>query len=95
MKRYRWKLLEPDEQSVAALSEAINVSVPVARALCNRKVTSFDEAKAFFRPSIGQLSSPFMLQHMELAVGRVLEALQKREKILLYGDYDVDGTTGT
>ncbi|MGB0132113.1 single-stranded-DNA-specific exonuclease RecJ [Chlorobium sp.] len=95
MKRYRWKLLEPDEQTVAALSEAINVSVPVARALCNRNVTSFDEAKAFFRPSIGQLSSPFMLQHMELAVGRVLEALQKREKILLYGDYDVDGTTGT
>lgn len=95
MKRYRWKLLEPDEQTVAALSEAINVSIPVARALCNRNVTSFDEAKAFFRPSIGQLSSPFMLQHMELAVGRVLEALQKREKILLYGDYDVDGTTGT
>lgn len=95
MKRYRWKLLEPDEQTVAALSEAINVSIPVARALCNRNVTSFDEAKAFFRPSIGQLSSPFMLQHMELAVGRVLEALQQREKILLYGDYDVDGTTGT
>jgi len=95
MKRYCWKLLEPDENKVAALSEAINVSVPVARALCNRNVTSFDEAKAFFRPSIGQLSSPFMLQHMELAVGRVLEALQKREKILLYGDYDVDGTTGT
>ncbi len=95
MKRYRWKLLEPDEQTVAALSEAINVSVPVARALCNRNVTSFDEAKAFFRPSIGQLSSPFLLQHMDLAVGRVLEALQKREKILLYGDYDVDGTTGT
>ena len=95
MKRYRWKLLEPDEQTVAALSEAINVSVPVARALCNRNVTSFDEAKAFFRPSIGQLSSPFMLQHMELAVSRVLEALQQREKILLYGDYDVDGTTGT
>ncbi len=95
MKRYCWKLLEPDEKKVTALSEAINVSVPVARALCNRNVTSFDEAKAFFRPSIGQLSSPFMLQHMELAVGRVLEALQKREKILLYGDYDVDGTTGT
>ncbi|MCF8384079.1 MAG: single-stranded-DNA-specific exonuclease RecJ [Chlorobium sp.] len=95
MKRYRWKLLEPDEQTVAALSEVINVSFPVARALCNRNVTSFEEAKAFFRPSIGQLSSPFLLQHMERAVGRVLEALQKREKILLYGDYDVDGTTGT
>jgi len=95
MKRYRWKLLEPDEQKVAALSEAINVSFPVARALCNRNVNSFDEAKAFFRPSIGQLSSPFLLRDMERAVGRVLEALQKREKILLYGDYDVDGTTGT
>jgi single-stranded-DNA-specific exonuclease len=95
MKRYRWKLLEPDEQDVIRLSDAINVSLPVARALCNRGITSFEEARSFFRPSLAQLSSPFLLRDMERAVGRVLDALEKKEKILLYGDYDVDGTTGT
>jgi single-stranded-DNA-specific exonuclease len=95
MKRYRWKLLEPDEQAVRLLSESINVSIPVARALCNRGITTYDEARTFFRPSISSLSSPFLLQDMERAVGRVTEALRNGEKIMLYGDYDVDGTTGT
>ncbi|MBM3163771.1 MAG: single-stranded-DNA-specific exonuclease RecJ [Chlorobi bacterium] len=95
MKRYRWKLLEPDEQHVVRLSEAINVSFPVARALCNRGITTFEQARSFFRPSLSQLASPFLLQDMERAVNRVMLALDKREKIMLYGDYDVDGTTGT
>lgn len=95
MKRYRWKVLEPDRQQVYRLSESINVSLPVSRALCNRGVTSFDDAKAFFRPSLSQLSSPFLFRDMERAVNRVFGALQRNEKILLYGDYDVDGTTGT
>ncbi|MBN1278150.1 MAG: single-stranded-DNA-specific exonuclease RecJ [Chlorobiaceae bacterium] len=95
MKRYRWKLLEPDDQAVRLLSESINVSIPVARALCNRGITTYDEARTFFRPSISLLSSPFLLQDMERAVGRVTDALRNGEKIMLYGDYDVDGTTGT
>ena len=95
MKRFRWNLLSPDEQLVLALSEAINVSMPVARALCNRGVSSFDEAKDYFRSSILNLPSPFLLQDMEQAVERVLHAIREHQKIMLYGDYDVDGTTGT
>ncbi len=95
MKRFRWTLLSPDERLVFALSEAINVSLPVARALCNRGIASFDEAKEYFRSTIHNLPSPFLLQDMELAVERVLHAIMEHQKIMLYGDYDVDGTTGT
>jgi len=95
MKRYRWNLLSPDEKAVLALSEAINVSLPVARALCNRGIQNFDEARDFFRSSIEHLPSPFLLQDMQKAVDRVLAAIRGHEKIMLYGDYDVDGTTGT
>ena len=95
MKRYRWTLLSPDEQVVFALSEAINVSNPVARALCNRGISSFDEAREYFRASIINLPSPFLLQHMQRAVERVVRAIAGHEKIMVYGDYDVDGTTGT
>jgi single-stranded-DNA-specific exonuclease len=95
MKRYRWNFCSPDEQAVIVLSEAINVSLPVARALLNRGVQTFDEAKDYFRSSLLDLPSPFLLQHMHLAVERVLRAIRDHEKIMLYGDYDVDGTTGT
>ncbi|NTV21719.1 MAG: single-stranded-DNA-specific exonuclease RecJ [Chlorobium limicola] len=95
MKRYSWVRLEPQEKQVSLLAGAINVSHPLARALCNRGITTFEEAKTFFRPSISQLSSPFLLQNMERAAERVIAALNNHEKILLYGDYDVDGTTGT
>ncbi|MCX6178138.1 MAG: single-stranded-DNA-specific exonuclease RecJ, partial [Chlorobiales bacterium] len=95
MKRYRWNLLSPDETAVLAFSEAINVSMPVARALFNRGIQTFDEAKNFFRSSIEHLPSPFLLQDMQKAVERVLCAISGHEKIMLYGDYDVDGTTGT
>ena len=95
MKRYRWNFCTPDEQTVVVLSEAINVTLPVARALLNRGVKTFDEAKNYFRSSLLDLSSPFLLQHMQRAVERVLRAIEDHEKIMLYGDYDVDGTTGT
>jgi single-stranded-DNA-specific exonuclease len=95
MKRYRWNVLSPDEQAVLVLSEAINVSLPVARALFNRGIQTFDEAKNYFRSSLLHLPSPFLLQHMHMAVDRVLRAIRDHEKIMLYGDYDVDGTTGT
>ena len=95
MKRYRWNLLTPDAVAVLALSGAINVSLPVARALFNRGIHTFDEAKEYFRSSIKDLPSPFLLQHMQRAVERVTRALDTGEKIMLYGDYDVDGTTGT
>ena len=95
MKRYRWNLLSPDDKAVLALSEAINVTLPVSRALFNRGIQTFDEAKEFFRSSIVDLPSPFLLQDMQKAVERLCRAISGDEKIMLYGDYDVDGTTGT
>ena len=95
MKRYRWNFRSPDEQAVLVLSEAINVSLPVARALFNRGVQTYEEAKEYFRASILDLPSPFLMQDMERAVERTLRAIREHEKIVLYGDYDVDGTTGT
>lgn len=73
----------------------INASEPIARALVNRGVSNFDEAKAFFCPSAEQFHSPFLMKGMREAAERISRAIDKSEKILIYGDYDVDGTTGT
>ena len=95
MKRYRWNFLSPDEQVVLALSESVNVTLPLAKALCNRGISTFDRAKDFFRASITHLHPPHLFQDMAQAVERVLRAIREHQKIMLYGDYDVDGTTGT
>ncbi|TCD47633.1 single-stranded-DNA-specific exonuclease RecJ [Chlorobium sp. N1] len=95
MKRFRWTILPSDAAAVSALSESINVSLPIARALLNRGVGSFEEAKGFFRDSLDSLHQPRLLRDMDKAVRRVQQALSEGEKIMLYGDYDVDGTTGT
>ncbi|MCG8341415.1 MAG: single-stranded-DNA-specific exonuclease RecJ [Chlorobiales bacterium] len=95
MKRYRWKVLVPDEELSAKLSRDINVSMPIARALCNRGIAGFEEAREFFRPNLDRLPSPFLFRDMKKAVDRVCKAVETGEKILIYGDYDVDGTTGT
>ncbi|ARM31873.1 single-stranded-DNA-specific exonuclease RecJ [Prosthecochloris sp. HL-130-GSB] len=95
MKRYRWTLLEPETDVCERLSGEINVSMPIARALCNRGITGFDEAKSFFSPDPAGIPSPFLFRDMPAAVERVQNAVEKGEHIMLYGDYDVDGTTGT
>jgi single-stranded-DNA-specific exonuclease len=95
MKRYRWTTLQPDESVVRELSTAINVSNPIAAALCNRGITTFDEARRFFRPSLETVPSPFLFHDMEKSVARIARAVDRGERIMIYGDYDVDGTTGT
>ncbi|HWR00696.1 MAG TPA: single-stranded-DNA-specific exonuclease RecJ [Chlorobaculum sp.] len=95
MKRFRWTRLEPDPYLVQGLSEAINVSTPIAAALCNRGISTFEKARHYFRPSLDDVPSPFLFQHMKHAVARILRAIAKSERIMIYGDYDVDGTTGT
>ncbi|MBN1929545.1 MAG: single-stranded-DNA-specific exonuclease RecJ [Chlorobiaceae bacterium] len=95
MKRYRWNRLDPDPTLVQGLSESINVSAPIAAALCNRGISSFEEARQFFRPSLDEVPSPFLFSQMKQAVARVLKAVSQGETIMVYGDYDVDGTTGT
>ena len=83
----------PDEVQVYALKEELNINSLLCSLLVQRGINSFDCAKSFFRPNLGMLHDPFIMKGMENAVERLNEALLKEEKILIYGDYDVDGTT--
>lgn len=90
----RWVLKEVVHPELAAdLAAQLNVDVPLAQLLLQRGVKSFDEAKAFFRPELTQLHDPFLLNDMDKAVNRIEKAYKNQEKILVYGDYDVDGTS--
>ncbi len=94
MKReYRWTVAPPPAPgSVEQLAKEINVSETIARILVNRGISTYDAAKEFFRPQWSHLHDPFLMDGMAVAVDRVLLALEKKEKILVFGDYDVDGT---
>ncbi|MGO3707974.1 single-stranded-DNA-specific exonuclease RecJ [Mesonia hippocampi] len=90
----RWTLKEkPDVNIIRKLQEELGISHIVAHLLVQRKIYNFEEAKKFFRPQLDQLHDPFLMKGMEIAVNRIEQAIQKQEKILVYGDYDVDGTT--
>lgn len=94
MKReYRWTITPtPDTNLVEKLSKEINVSESIARVLIHRGIESYDRAKQFFRPQVSDLHDPFLMDGMELAVGRILNAIEAKERIIIFGDYDVDGT---
>lgn len=84
---------EGDSKIVENLSQSINVSNRIANLLVQRNITNYDQAKAFFRPSLDNLYNPFLMQDMHKAVDRLNMAVNNNERILVYGDYDVDGTT--
>ncbi len=84
---------EPDNEIVEKLSKEINISTYLSKILVQRGVSTFDEAKEFFRPSLSKLHDPFLMLNMDRAVNRLTDAVFNKEKILIYGDYDVDGTT--
>lgn len=81
------------DAEVLALSRSLGVSKTIASLLVQRGIRTFDEAKAFFRPELSQLHDPFLMKDMEAAVDRILTAIKGKEKVMIYGDYDVDGTT--
>lgn len=90
----RWLYKEiPSVQQVAELCKAINTSSVTSTILLQRGVTEFENAKKFFRPSLSDLHDPFLMKDMGKAVSRLKKALDQDEQILIYGDYDVDGTT--
>ena len=82
-----------DKQQVAEIVKVLNIDENLATLLVQRGITNYEEAKSFFRPSLSQLHDPFLMKDMDKAVDRVLQAIQNGEKLLVYGDYDVDGTT--
>ena len=91
---YVWKQKPKASQStIEKLGKEINVNPILSNMLINRGVESFDQAKDYVRPSLSQLHDPFLMQDMHQAVTRIEKAIANQEKILVYGDYDVDGTT--
>jgi single-stranded-DNA-specific exonuclease len=80
-------------ESVAALQLALSVDETIAKLLVLRGITGFDDSKAFFRPSLDMLHDPFLMKGMGKAVERIVKAIANKEKVLIFGDYDVDGTT--
>ena len=92
MKRWERKP-KPDKHAIDALSRSINVNAYLAAILVQRGITTFDQAKSFFRPSMDHLHDPFLMMDMDKAVDRLHKAITHQEKILIFGDYDVDGTT--
>lgn len=90
----RWVVKEKGDIAVVKqLARVLNVSESLANLMVQRKITCEDEANAFFNPTLDYLHDPFLMKDMNLAVDRISTAVSKNEKILVYGDYDVDGTT--
>ena len=90
----RWTLkTATNSRVVQQLSEDLSIDTTLSKLLVQRGVHSFEAAKKFFRPSLGDLHDPFLLKDMDIAVSRIETAIANKENILVYGDYDVDGTT--
>lgn len=102
VREYRW-IFDDEQQSAASfeagarsrrLADELGISPVLAHILVRRGVDTFEKARNFFRPSIETLPDPMLMEGMDTAVDRIIQAIRAKEKILIYGDYDVDGTNG-
>ena len=89
----RWNILSTDSNKVIALQQDLKINKTLCNILVQRGIDSFEKAKIYFRPSLEQLHNPWLMKDMDKAVERILWAFNNHEKILVFGDYDVDGTT--
>lgn len=90
----RWTLKEiKDQESVNQLVRLLDIDPILAQLLVDRGITTYDQAKRFFRPSLDELHDPYLMKDMDKAVQRIEEAIAKKQNIMVFGDYDVDGTT--
>ena len=90
----RWKIKQPSKDHVASIKKEFNTSEIIAKVLANRGIESLKSSHNFFNPSNDQLHDPFMMKNMDIAVDRISKNIQNQKPILIFGDYDVDGTTG-
>ncbi len=88
-----WRIRPAGESVVERLRQDLNIHPVLCRLLAVRGIDDFEKARAFFRPDLAALFDPFLMKDMPLAVDRILQAMEKKEKVLVFGDYDVDGTT--
>lgn len=89
----RWKILAADDENVRSLRQSLKIHPVLCQILVQRGLATYDGAKAYFRPQLEDLHSPWLMKDMNKAVDRIMQAVQENEKILVFGDYDVDGTT--
>jgi len=89
----RWKILNPDKTKVTALQDSLKINYALCSILTGRGFDSYEKARHYFRPGLNDLHDPYLMKDMDKAVQRILSAFEKKEKILVFGDYDVDGTT--
>jgi single-stranded-DNA-specific exonuclease len=90
----RWTLKKAsDKETATKLAKDLQVDLTIAEILCQRNIETFEEAKNYFRPSLEDIHDPFLMKDMDVAVARIEAAIANSENILVYGDYDVDGTT--
>lgn len=93
MTQKRWTIKSEDAAAAAELRQTLNIHPILCRILSQRGISNFDEARDFFRPQLDQLHDPWLMKDMDKAVERIIHAITTGEKILVFGDYDVDGTT--
>jgi single-stranded-DNA-specific exonuclease len=93
MIKKRWNILPYNEETTNQLHQQLKVSKAICNILVQRGVDTFDKAKDYFRPQLSQLHNPYLMKDMDKAVERITTAISSKEKILVFGDYDVDGTT--
>jgi single-stranded-DNA-specific exonuclease len=89
----RWNLLSADEEKVQSLYDALKINKTLCKILVQRSIDDYNKSKNYFRPQLDLLHDPYLMKDMDKAVSRIKTAFEKKEKILVFGDYDVDGTT--
>ena len=89
----RWKILKADVSKVDALQQSLKINRTLCSILAARGFDTYEKTKHYFRPALSELHDPWLMKDMDKAVQRILTAFEKKEKILVFGDYDVDGTT--
>src|SRR3954467_14053428 len=89
----RWKIKSADKAEVSALYDSLKINSAICKILVRRNIKTFEEARSYFRPQLSGLHDPWLMKDMDLAVERIQSAISTNEKILIFGDYDVDGTT--
>jgi len=89
----RWNILQADEEKVSALAASLKINPVICTILAERGIDEFEKARDYFRPQLSQLHDPMLMKDMGKAVERIATAFERKEKILVFGDYDVDGTT--
>ena len=93
---FRWVYVKPKhEEVVSTLQEQLGIPEIIARLLAIRDIDTYEKAHSFFRPDLSLLYDPFLMKDMHPAAERVAEAIRNGDRVVVYGDYDVDGTTAT